>query len=220
MLRPLAGCHMFPGPSACLIALCATCAVAGAATATKTVDIGAAGAAGAVIQTNYTVSENPTQNERARQNAERRGTQGRYDFDEALTYLKRSPRAANIIGRIEKADGRLVIVVNNVCNDGQRMGTGWKSVVDWDPHCAYRIANGTDSPSVILMHELVHTLHLFEDPEKYMNSSSHKNTLFDDDEERRTILYGESPVERELGELVRTNHHEGTPFLVNDPTVR
>ena len=72
--------------------------------------------------------------------------------------------------------------------------------------------------------ESVHTLHLFEkpeeDPEKYMNSGSHRNMRFDDEEERRTILYRESPVERELGELVRTSHNEGTRFLVNDPTVR
>lgn len=206
---------------ASLLALCATNAGASTqALVTKALNIGTGSATGAVIEAEYTVSSDVAQTARARQNAVRRGVQGRYDFNEAMTYLKRSPRAANVIARIESANSQLIVVVNDTCNDNQHMGASWRSIIAWDPHCAYRIANGSNSPAMVLLHELVHTLHLFEDPETYLNALCHKNARFSDDEERRTILYGEIPVERELGELVRTGHHDGAPFIVYDPTAR
>lgn len=159
---------------------------------------------GAYVESDY-VAPHGVPIPRLQRLAAREAQQGRYDLDEALRYLKKSHRAAAIITRIERSGGRISIVVNHQCDDDQRMVEGGNSLIVWDPHCAYRVGSGADSPSLVLFHELVHTLHLAEDPQG---------------EERRTILFGEIPVALELGETARRDHHENRPFRVNDPTVR
>jgi hypothetical protein len=145
---------------------------------------------------------------------------GRDDFNEALVYLKQSPRALALLNRIEASDIRISVVINHRCDDRQRMGPSFNSIIHWDPSCAYRIGNGSNSPSLVLLHELVHTLHLAENARTYLDNGQIKDDQFDDREERRTILYGEIPVARELGEAVRDSHDEYRPFRVYDPTVR
>jgi hypothetical protein len=55
-------------------------------------------------------------------------------------------------------------------------------------------------------------------PRAYFKSKA-GTTAFDDQEQRRTILYAENPIENELNEYARRSHTT-TPFLVNDPTTR
>jgi len=182
-------------------------------------DAGAANLSGAYVESDYVAPHGKpsvTLNAQGLIDAAR----GRADFNEALMYLKQSPRARALINRIEASDVRISVVINHRCEDGQRMAPSFNSVIQWDPSCAYRIGTGSNSPSLVLLHELVHTLHLGENAQAYLDNGQIKDLQFDDREERNTILYGEIPVARELGEAVRDSHDEYRPFRVYDPTVR
>jgi hypothetical protein len=173
----------------------------------------------AFVESDYVSSPGIT-NQQANAASQREAIQGNDNFTEALLYLRQSPRAAALLNRLDHDGIRISIVVNHECNGGQRMIEEMNSLVNWDPHCAYHTGKSSNSPALVLLHELVHTIHLAEHPQAYLDNTILKNRHFDTNEERVTIVYGEIPVARELGEAIRTDHHENRPFRVNDPTLR
>lgn len=141
--------------------------------------------------------------------------------NESISYLRTAAGARSIFKRIDKSGGVIIIVVNNSCENAQSPGKNTSiAIVLWDPSCAYRFKKGTVSPSITLLHELVHAMHQFENPAHYFARAGLNNKDYDNDEERETIINGEMPVAIELGEAIRYNHNEGQTFFVYNPTLR
>jgi hypothetical protein len=188
-------------------------------TLVRVLDPGTASLMGAYIESDF-VAPQGIQTKTTQKNAEREAAHGSDAFNEAIIYLRESPRAAALLLRLGSAGQRISIVINHNCNGGQHMVESMNSLIYWDPNCAYHVGKSSTSPALVLMHELVHALHLGEQPQAYLDNGLKRDPLFDNREERNTILYGEVAVAHELGEAIRKDHHENRPFRVNDPTLR
>jgi len=83
------------------------------------------------------------------------------------------------------------------------------TVIFWHPHMANMVDDGSSkmiSPALLLIHEMIHATHYFEDSEKYEERSEKSDIKYDSQEERETIAI-ERKIAGELGEYQRETHH-------------
>lgn len=130
------------------------------------------------------------------------------DTNQALSYLEGSWHAREFLSRVNKAPVPLTILVN-LCDKNEVIDMDVPStvVIAWDPRQALTTSEGKkQSPALGLIHELAHAMHQIEDPELTYYLRSEACGAYDYCEERRTILYAENVVARELGEEERHDH--------------
>ena len=119
---------------------------------------------------------------------------------------------------------------NNHVNDYDPV----RRTIDWDPHSSgtWFVADSQNdpdgpgvvkshSPAISLIHELGHAYHYELDPHKAATDfTTDTDDVFDNVEEKNTILFVENPVAGALGEPLRFTHHRVSHEWVNDPTSR
>ena len=143
--------------------------------------------------------------------------QRRLAVQAAVEYLSHSPTAAQILHQMASETNPIRIRVSRVNDDTYDTGT---DMVTWNPNLAARGTNGsTQSPSIGLIHEIGHAL------ARRIHRGIADATMFipmwkyGDVAEWAVISRIETPISRELGEGVRTDH-SGENFWVDEPTQR
>ena len=133
---------------------------------------------------------------------------------EAEAYLSKSPTAMNVIKKIH---ARNVYYRMPGKNEDDRCEPIWERVgksddavvIFWNPHMANMVDDGSSkmiSPALLLVHEMIHANHYFEDGQKYEERSEKTDIRYDTQEEKMTIVL-ERKIAMELGEYQRETHH-------------
>ena len=143
--------------------------------------------------------------------------QRRQAVQTAMEYLSHSPTATRLLRQMASESSPIRIRVSRINDDTYDTGT---DMVTWNPNLAARGTNGsTQSPSVGLIHEIGHAL------ARRIHRGIADATMFvpvykyGDMAEWAVISQIETPISRELGEGVRTDHG-GQNFWVDEPTRR
>jgi RHS repeat-associated protein len=140
------------------------------------------------------------------------------EFRQAITYLKNSPTAANLINQMEQSTTDYTITfwsqLNGRCNRRTK-NIFWNSRLSVT--CTGNNASSGLSPSMVLLHEINHCLN--------GNSSLARtpDPSYDNAEEHQVIMGSEKTVASELNSTLKTKegqryNHGGVPVVVSSPT--
>jgi len=126
----------------------------------------------------------------------------------ALVYLDRSATARRLIGSLENA--HIFIMIETGYGDHYLPSS---NSVLWNPYAGlYTTDAHVQTAALELLHELVHARHAARNPAAMERNHDIPAGVFTNREEYLTIVYGENPVARELGEPQRFNHY-GVAFV-------
>jgi hypothetical protein len=136
-------------------------------------------------------------------------------FDQAIAYLYGATTTRIAITDLNNSDSVYTININDNYDDSYDPST---KTINWDPHAAVETTcGGTQSPALALGHEMGHA-----DEPRFVSAwlqFLQTGDNYENYEERRVIMYIETPAAKMLGEDTRTDHG-GTFFPVSSPTSR
>ncbi len=141
--------------------------------------------------------------------------------DQAFAYLKRSPLARKIIGRLEHSPTEYKLQILNASQPAADTKPAEfdaeHDVIWWDAHAGLEwkpsaFSHEAHSAALVLMHELGHAYHRDCNPREYWREEKKRTRdNWGTAEEKRTILQVENPVAKALGEP-RRDFHEDSGF--------
>ena len=145
-----------------------------------------------------------------------------HDYQAAIGYLEKDPGMKKIIQDLEKSDTNYYIDYSNATGAGDykdQFNPG-NNTVTWDPNSALKTsAKGTQSPALLLGHELGHAAGWNANGAAGWHAGDASGDKYDNPEDKRVITGPETDAAKTLGEGVRTDHR-GTPFPVSGPLAR
>jgi len=138
--------------------------------------------------------------------------QFKQDFGKAIQYMNQKG-ISGTFARIEKHSETVFI------SPGPDTYSSSSNTIYWDPNLAAELTSGgTQSPSLILLHEAGHAEQDLTNPKQQQKDRTTPDTQYDNKEERRNIVNVETPAAKKAGEGTRTDHKVKKMFPVSDPT--
>ena len=136
-------------------------------------------------------------------------------YEKALEYLSRSPKAQEVIAKLQASETayHIVIGLRPSMNPGDEPGNMYDPAIRtiyWMPSYGFRwktlFSSLRITPALGLLHEMGHAYHQDIDSGTYEKDIKATMILWDTREEKRTIREIENVVAKDLGESLRNQH--------------